>query len=213
LEEYIKTYKYEDGKATLLSVVKNSYIVRERVVVNSRFATYRNVVYDKRTGKPMNPAEIGQVQHFYQDKDGNKLNIRRDYDGNYVSGTSEMMSVGDNNMLGSIYIGPSNPVVVVNGETRPDYRREPQDEVDAAALKHDKEYDAVKAAGFKGAFIDKETIPADINLVAAAEAVKAKAKFRKNDSVTGKPVSKRTEDRAKKVSQLFSIIIAKKLRP
>ncbi|RYE27958.1 MAG: hypothetical protein EOP48_34045, partial [Sphingobacteriales bacterium] len=211
-EEYIKTYKYEDGKATQLAVVKNSYIVTKTwdVVVNKHKVTYKSeTVYDKRTGKAMNPAEIGQVQHHYQDKDGTTLNIRRNYAGDFVEGANEMMPVGDNNMLGSIYIGPTNPTVVVNGKEIPDYRREPQDEVDAAALKHDKDYDAVKAAGFKGAFIDKKTIPADINLVIAAETVKEKAKSSGNDVVTSKPISKQTEARAKKVSLLFRLILSK----
>ena len=207
LEEYIKTYKYEDGKATQLSVVKNSYIVKERIVVN-RYGAYRDVVYDKRTGKPMNPAEIGQVQHFYQDKDGNKLNIRRDYSGKYVSGMSEMMPVGDNNLLGSIYIGPANPTHIdASGKTQYDYRREPQDEVDAAAMRHDMEYDEARAAGAGDAFFNKDVIPADKRLVAAANRVKEKAKTGGIDDVTGKPVSSETARRARIVSGFFSWIL------
>lgn len=207
LEEYIKTYKYEDGKATQLSVVKNSYIVRQAIVVN-RYRAYTDVVYDRRTGKPMNPAEIGQVQHFYQDKDANKLNIRRDYSGNYVAGTSEMMPTGDKNAMGSIYIGPVNPTYKdVNGKAQPDYRREPQDEVDAAAMQHDKEYDEARAARAGDAFFNRDIIPADKRLVAAANQVREKARAGGIDNVTGRSISSGTARRAWVVSKFFSWIL------
>ncbi len=209
LEECIMTFRFEDGRATQLKTVKNSYIVREKQVVN-RYATYKDVIYDKRTGKPMEQSQIGQVQYQYKDGDGNSLNIRRDYDGNYVPGNNEMMPLGANNLLGSVYIGPVNPTYTdENGETQADYRREPQDEVDAAALKHDQAYDALGASGPKSAFFDEATLGADKALVKDAQAVINKGTTG-TDNVTGKKVTGRTRSRAKKVKALFNIITKSK---
>ena len=103
-------------------------------------------VYDKRTGKPMSSSEVGMVQYQYYNDDGQQLNIRRNFDGNLVEGANEMMPIGADNLMGSIYIGPNNPTTTdENGKERPDYRREPQDLADALALQHDKDYDKVKA--------------------------------------------------------------------
>jgi len=209
LEEYIKTYKYEDGKATLLSVTKNSYL--EKVDLrpcNQCNHDYNMVVYDKRTNKPMNAAEIGQVQYQYVDNDGNKLNIRRDYTGKYVSGANEMMPLGENNLMGSIYIGGNNPTYKdANGKTQYDYRREPQDEMDAGAMEHDMDYDKARAAGKKDALFNRDVIPADKKLVTAATVVEQKGKIGGVDNMTGKPVSSQTQTRAKLVRIFFNYIL------
>jgi len=209
-EEYIKTFKYEDGKATLLRIVQNSEI-QIRFTSNSEKngqTPFVREIIDKRTGKLMNPAEIGQVQHQYVDSKGTKLNIRRNYGGSYVPGDNETMPLGSNNYLGSIYIGPDNPTYKdVNGKTQYDYRREPQDEVDAAAMQHDIDYDKARAAGAGDAFFNKDVIPADKKLVTAANQVKEKAKTAGIDNVTGKPVSSGTARRASVVSKFFSWIL------
>ena len=65
LEEYIKTYTYENGKATAFRIVKKSE-VQIRFTSNSEKngqTSFVREIIDKRTGKPMNPVEIGQVQH------------------------------------------------------------------------------------------------------------------------------------------------------
>ncbi len=58
------------------------------------------------------------------------------------------------NYFGSIYIGPDNPTVIVDGKERPDYRREPKDELDNSAITHDISYDFKNAAGIEGALFD-----------------------------------------------------------
>ncbi len=77
LEEYIKTYTYENGKATFLRQVTNSE-VQIKYTSNSEKngqTPFIRVIIDKRTGKPMNPSEIGHVQHQYVNSKGNKLKI------------------------------------------------------------------------------------------------------------------------------------------
>lgn len=212
LEEYIKTYHFENGKATLLGVQKNSEVEIEMLSIsekNGQTPFKRNII-DTRTGKPMDPSEIGQVQYQYFDKDGNKLNITRNFDGDYVEGSNDIMPLGEDNLFGSIYIGPNNPEVIVNGRPRADYRREPQDEVDAAALIHDKAYDKLGAAGLGGALSDK-TIAADLDLIIAADNVRNKASSDGIDSVTSKPVSSSTTSRAKWVTRFFKTMVTGKI--
>ncbi|WP_290790916.1 RHS repeat-associated core domain-containing protein [Flavihumibacter sp. UBA7668] len=104
LEEYIIHYKYEDGKATLLRKIDNGQIRMVGLGDNMK-----PVVYDKRTGKPMASAELGKVQYQYYDASGNRLNMRRNYEGKYVQGDNELMPVGTNNLMMSVYIGLNNP--------------------------------------------------------------------------------------------------------
>ena len=120
-----------------------------------------------------------------------------------------MMSLGNNNAFGSIYIGPTNPTYIdANGKEKPDYRREPQDEMDGGALEHDMDYDAVKAAGAGDAFFNKKTISADKKLVATAKAVEQKGTTGGIDNVTGKPVSSQTQSRAKLVRKFFGYLLS-----
>jgi RHS repeat-associated protein len=112
---------------------------------------------------------------------------------------------------GSTYIGPNNPETVVNGKKTADYRREPIDLVDAAALQHDKDYDAVHAEGAKGAFIDLKTLSADLKLVKAANDVIVLYKQGGVDPYTNEKISEETYNRAVNVSKAFSILAGQKL--
>jgi hypothetical protein len=147
------------GNPTALRIVKNSE-VHIRFTSNSEKNEQTPFVRDvivKRTGKPMNPTGIGQVQRQYVDSKANKFKIRRDYNGNYVQGNNEMMSLGKKYKFVSIYIGPTNPTYIdANTKEKPQYCREPHDERDAAAMQHDKDYDAVNAAGAGDALFKKK---------------------------------------------------------
>lgn len=145
---------------------------------------------DKRTGKPLNPAEVGQVQYQYFDNKGNRLNIRRDLNGKYVEGANEMMSLGTKNFNESIYIGPNNPTYTdANGQKHADYRREPTNEVDAAAMEHDMGYDSKRAAGVTDALFNKTTTSVDEKLLFLAKQIIEKAKMGGKDNVTGNPLT------------------------
>jgi RHS repeat-associated protein len=214
LEEYVMHYRFEDGKVTHLKTIKNSEVTMKlsgyKRVRGAEVPQYRANYTDTRTGQPMSPSEIGKVQYQYYDAEGNRLNIRRDFDGKIVDGDNELMDCGNNNLDGSIYIGPFNPTVVVDGKERGDYRREPQDEVDQAAMIHDMLYDAVDAAGIKGAVTDQKTIPADKVLVTLADNTKKKAATNQPDNVTGKPITDSTLRRAQAVSMFFKLILLNK---
>jgi RHS repeat-associated protein len=214
LEEYIKTYSYENGKATLLRTTTNSEVkfVYSNKVVNNQVVeeSVTLVKFDKRTGKPFEASELGTVQYQYLDKNGKQLNITRDLDGKYVTGSNDIMPLGENNIDGSIYIGPTNPTVPNPNDADkplPDYRREPQDEVDAAAMVHDQDYDTKKAAGAGDAFLNKDVSFADKKLVDAAHKAVDKGKNGGMDNVTGKPVTKKTQGRGAAVATFFSIIL------
>ena len=204
LEEYIKTYVFENGKATFLKITSNS-----ELKLSGGFMGASIMKIDKRTNEPMVSSEIGTVQYQYVDSKGKPLNLRRDLNGDYVKGENEIMDLGENNMLGSIYIGPTNPTVPdpKTGKPKADYRREPLDEVDAAALVHDKDYDTKGAAGAGDAFFNRDIIFADKKLVDAATKAEEKGKSGGIDNVTGKPVTKETQSRAEKVRQFFSYIL------
>jgi len=162
LEEFIKIYHYdaETKRATFTKTVSNA-----EVKINSSSVFSINPLYpvpyfekmDKRTGQRMSQEDIGMVQHQYYDSEGKRVVVSRNLDGEYVEGMeNEIMTPGNNNYDGSIYIGKDNPSVIgEDGELRTDYRREPQDEADAAALLHDLGYDAVKAKGVNGALFNK----------------------------------------------------------
>ena len=115
------------------------------------------------------------------------------------------------NMMGSIYIGPSNPIentgfdIVVKKPTY-NYDREPQDLVDASARAHDLGYDFVGAEGAYGATMDKRALQADIQLVRSANKVIDMYAKKEIDPFTKNPISKETLERAKKVVTLFSVL-------
>jgi TANFOR domain-containing protein len=115
------------------------------------------------------------------------------------------------NMMGSIYIGPSNPIKnsgfdIVVKEPIPDYNREPQDLVDASARAHDIGYDLVGAAGAYGATMNKRALQADIQLVRSANKVIDMYAKKEIDPFTKNSISKETLERAKKVVTLFSVL-------
>lgn len=109
--------------------------------------------------------------------------------------------------MGSIYIGPNNP----KKSGSYDYTREPQDLADAAARAHDLGYDKVKAAGFIGAFIEKKTIQADIQLVRGARKIMDMYKKREKDIFTKNVVSIETFNRSKKINTLFTLLVKRKI--
>ncbi len=195
LEELIYQFTLKDGKATLLKKIDNIEVRNDR----GNGLWY----YKKSDGKAMTQEDFGKVQYQYFDENGKRLHIRRNLNGEYVKGENELMDIGDNNMFGSIYIGPDNPEF----EGGDDYRREPQDEVDAAALQHDQAYGKKKVSGLNGALHNRDVRPADVDLVNAANKVIKKRKDGGIDVVTGQKVTKKTANRAKRVAQFFNWVL------
>ncbi|MFN8238194.1 MAG: RHS repeat-associated core domain-containing protein [Chitinophagales bacterium] len=211
LEQYIKTYKFEDGKVTLINVVDNSYLP----------GPPRNGVlpplYDKRTGKEMDAKEVGMEQYVYVDNTGKELFKHRDITGEYKDGKAKMLSVEKDNWFGSTYIGPNNPEYNTGKFDSKgklikydDYRREPQDLMDAAAMQHDKDYDAADAHGFTGDVFKSKAIAADIALVQRANKVIDMFKKKETDPYTGQQVSEATLWRARQVKFGFKFLINEK---
>jgi len=158
--------------------------------------------------KPMLPAEIGQVQFQYFDKQGVRLNIRRNYDGDFVKGANEMMANGQNNTDGNIYMGPNNPTYKDNnGFLQPDYRREPMNEEDQNSEHHDKGYDKQNAKGATDAFFNKKVVPADISLINSSSITYQKLETGGLDNVTGKPVTPATAHSALKAQLFFTLVL------
>lgn len=207
LEEYVYQYTLVGKKATLLRKIKNSE-VRISISGSKRYSpVVHSTLIDKRTGEVFPESEKGKVQYQYFDVDENRLDRRRDIYGDYVEGENEIMDLGDDNYFGSIYIGHINPTVIVAGEEKPDYRREPQDEMDAAALRHDQAYDDAQARGAGDAFFNRAVRPADVDLVNSANQTKQKATSGGIDNVTGQPVTSETARRARWVSWGFTKIL------
>ena len=212
LEEVIYQYTIDRGSVTLLNVVDNRDVQTTfDVTPTGMMYNAQTKMIDKRTGKPFEPGELGMVQYQYFDNSGNPLNTRRDYTGKFVEGQNELMPYGNDNLFGSIYIGPNNPTVEVlddNGEVQiiDDYRREPQDEVDAAALQHDKNYGLVGAQGAQGALFDRDAIAADDVLLKNAIKSFLKGMAFMKDDVTGKMMTNETMSRASAVMSLFATI-------
>jgi len=207
LEELISQYLLKDGKATLIQKIGNIEY-REKPTVHFRGNTYPQTglfdEYNKATGKPFRSDERGTEQFQYFDEKGNRLNIRRNTEGNYVPGENENIPIYTGNSFGSIYIGKDNPQTP---EGKDDYRREPQDLEDAGALGHDKRYDKVDARGVKGV-LSKKTLTADLILVFDSQKVIDQAKKKSIDPYTGAPISNKTVSRAKAVKAIFIAIIA-----
>jgi len=215
LEQYIKTYRFEDGKVTILNVVDNSYVVYTWTGNTPQVQTH---IMDKRTGKPMNPSEIGMEQYVYVDNNGKELSIHKHIDGKrYVKGIAPMISVKEGNWFGSTYIGPNNPEIntgKVDEKGKPimkdDYRRQPQDLMDASAEQHDRDYDEADAHGFTGAVFKRKAIAADIALVQRANKVMEMYENKEIDPFTGKQVSEKTYERASTVSKGFTYLALEK---
>src|SRR5690606_28554495 len=101
LEEYIYQYTLKDNQVTLLNVVTNSEL---KPVTGGWGAAYFQKI-DKRTGKPMDPKEIGMVQYQYLNPSGEDLHVHRSLDGEWMlNGDGEMMPLHQKNFDGSIYI-------------------------------------------------------------------------------------------------------------
>ncbi|GAB4258812.1 MAG: hypothetical protein Kow0079_16020 [Vicingaceae bacterium] len=208
LEEYVYQYLYSNGNVTLINIVNNSEL--KPLFGGWGAAAYQ--VIDKRTGKVFDKNELGTVQFQYFDADGNRLNIRKNILGEYVKGNNEIMKLNHENWLNSIYIGPDNPEY---GRffKKPDYRREPKDLLDKAAMIHDQDYDKLQASGIKGALFQINTVFADIKLIAAAQ--KIIDNYGNNDFIdpyTGKPISDETYQHAILVKAAFSAIANNKLK-
>jgi RHS repeat-associated protein len=201
LEEFVYQYKISgENSVTLIQKYSNVKVVP----LGGGWGAAQFKRIDIRTGEPFNPNELGAIQYQYFDDEGNRLQIRRNLEGDLVKGDNEFIDGHTRNYFSSIYIGNINPTTK---EGLADYRREPQDLMDAAALQHDKDYDAVDAAGIKGALFDSQTLPADVRLVIKAQSVINKAKNKEIDPYTDKPISKSTVQRAKAVKSAFSTII------
>ncbi len=205
LEEFIFQYRrHEDNSVTLIKKIHNL-----EVTVVAGHGGFSIMKTDKRTGRAFPEEELGMVQYQYFDANNERILERRDFDGGFVDGDNELIAVYDENWWGSTYIGPNNPTV---GEDEDDLRREPQDLMDAAARRHDQDYGLVEAAGFHGAVVDKNTIPADIALIQRANMTIKMFEEGAIDPYTGKPVSKKTLKRAKEVSFGFKRLVMKKSR-
>ena len=201
LEEYLYVFTYNDGNPVF---VKKEYnLVWKDVSETSEQVHLRP--YNKATGEKWNPEELGTVQYVYLDKDGKPMNIKRNLAGEFIEGKGDIIDDYSENWFGSIYIGPNNPQTEDGAY---DYRREPQDEADKAALEHDKNYDDVEAVGASGVLSSKTT-PADIELIKATQKTLNKGKGEK-DAVTGKPVSTKTKARASFINKAFTRIVGAK---
>ena len=199
LEEYIAQYKFSNGKATMIEMLDNKKLA---------FDLKGMTILNKTTGKPMGKLEIGTIQYQYFGDDGKRLAIRRNREGNYVPGDNEAMSNYTGNLFGSVYIGADNPTYKFSSDKRrPDYRREPQDEVDEAAMLHDMDYDNKEAEGATDAFTNPDVKGADADLTGRTALTGAKYALGENDSKTGKKVSGKTAWRALKV-ETFGISIS-----
>ncbi len=187
LEELIYKYRYDQQRAILQLIS----------VQDTRKAS-------EKAREPLT------VQYQYFDSDGERVKVRRNYQGNFVAGDNEVMDYYAGNYFGSIYIGNMNPMQP-NGND-PDYRREPQDMADAAALLHDKMYDAVEAKGITGAGLDINTIPADQTLVTNSLLAMAMHYQKETDPYTGKVTSEDTKDRGKWVAAAFLGLVKWKLK-
>ena len=205
-EELISQYLLKDGKATLIKKVGNIEY-REKPTVHLYGNTYPQTglfnEYNKATGKPFTEDERGTEQFQYFDQKGNRLNIRRNIEGDYVPGKNENISIYTGNSLGSIYIGKDNPKTP---DGKDDYRREPQDLEDAGALGHDKRYDKVDARGVTGV-LSKKTLMADLQLIFDSQKVIDEANKKSIDPYTGDPISNKTVSRAEKVKAIFIAVI------
>ncbi|MCB9224222.1 MAG: RHS repeat-associated core domain-containing protein [Crocinitomicaceae bacterium] len=219
LEEWIYVYEFdaETQTATLIEKKHNVSVQYQQQWTSENTMTTTKTYTNKSTGETMKPmqegtttGEMGTVQYQYKDKEGNVLNVRRDYNGDYVSGDNEVMPLGQNNMFGSIYIGPDNPTAVVNGKKIPDYRREPLDELDVAAYNHDKGYDEKGAVGASDAWSNLDVLPVDQQLVSDAEVVLKKYRNGGKDSKTGQPISDQEGSNAKLVKLAFMIVVGHK---
>ena len=202
LEEYIAQYKLSNGKATMIEMLDNKKLA---------FDLKGMTILNKTTGKPMGKLEIGTIQYQYFGDDGKRLAIRRNREGNYVPGDNEAMSNYTGNLFGSVYIGADNPTYKDSrAGLRPDYRREPQDEVDEAAMWHDMDYDDKQAGGATDAFLEPKVKKADAELTFSTALTGAKYVLGENDSKTGKKVSEKTARRAVAVETFgFSILTIK----
>ena len=209
LEELIYQYTLDNRNVSLIRKIDNGELQMQGVGERQK-----PLIIDKRTGRPMSRSELGMVQYQYFSKDGTRLNVRRDYNGQYVAGENEMMPAGTNNYDNTIYISKDNPTYIdQNGVERPDYRREPTDLADKKGMDHDMAYDGVNASGINGAMFDKKTVPADAGLIRGSIDVINQAKAGKIDPYTGKPISQQTVNRANFVAKLFVWIIGNKTTP
>jgi RHS repeat-associated protein len=209
LEEFIFQYrKHEDNTVTLIKKISNSEL---RIQGGYGGAIVTKI--DKRTGKPFRLEELGMVQYQYFNANNEQLTIRRTLEGNFSDGKNEFLDLHFENWFNnSIYIGPNNPEIIdSNGDDKADYRREPLDLMDAAALRHDKDYGLVRAKGFIGAVFDKNTILADIALVQRANTVINLYEEKAIDPYTNQPISQLTLDRARIVKSGFTEIIKRKV--
>ncbi|WP_264536682.1 fibronectin type III domain-containing protein [Flavobacterium sp. N1736] len=151
----------------------------------------------------------GKSNYFY----GNTGTLTMINTGKYLSLDFDNFKL---NMMGSIYIGPFNPIANSGFEHMgedpvDDYSREPQDLADAAAMAHDHGYDEVEAAGAHGAFIATVTIEADIQLVRGARKIEDMYLKKVIDPYTKNPISNETYIRAKKINTLFTLIVRSKV--
>jgi RHS repeat-associated protein len=196
LEAVIYRYRFNaDAQgATLIESVDNVELVK---------AGNTTVMINKTTGALMTKDELGKVQYQYYNLGGDRLPVRRDLDGGFERGENELLDKHNSNFFGSVYIGNKNPMV----GKEPDYRREPQDAVDKAAMEHDMDYDYVDAKGFKGAMSSK-TIEADKKLISRCDQVMLKYFLGLDDEVTGKPITSETFGRALSVAAAFRDIVA-----
>ncbi len=208
LEEYIYQYTLVNNDVALFRIIKNSEI--KPVTGGWGAAVFKTI--DKRTGEPMNPKELGMVQYQYLDASGKDLQLHKTLNGEkFAKGAGEMMPLHQENYNGSIYISAPWGKDAKAGEDY-DYRREPTDLADAAALEHDKNYDKVDAAGVWDALTKPETIPADIKLLGKVQTIIDN--YGNDDYVdpyTNKPISERTLDRAKTIKNIFTPIVTKKI--
>jgi RHS repeat-associated protein len=226
LEEKIAIYKInKDGSVALVKVI-NNVTVSDQTIKTPKGE--EKLLWNISKNRLADGNDIGSTQYkyFQETTDGTLVETQkeRNYAGDLIQRVGKENAIIpdytnnfnlslDFDKKGSTYIGNKNPTVSVKGtiEEQADYRREPVDLVDAAAMQHDKDYDAVKAKGVEGAFFDLRTINADLKLIKAAQNVIDAAAKGQIDPYTNKKISHATVVRAKNVILGFSIIAGQKL--
>jgi RHS repeat-associated protein len=205
LEEYIRTYRYDNGKVTLLKVERN---VELQEIINSN-GTHSGLTipYNKTTGEPFRKEERNTEQYKYVYANGESTGLRRDYDGNYVSGENEIMPIKEDNLYGDVYTGGNNPYVFINGKKEWDYRREPRNLVDAASLEHDQGYDEEIAEGFLDVLFNRGVAPADEILIKSSLEVFRQGSKGGFDRYTGQQISLQTMNNAMNVVSFFTLTL------
>lgn len=204
LEATINCYtviNQEEGEVRFLRKIDN---ISERFDAKSSSGLTQ---YNNATSKPATHNDYTTEQYQYFDKDGKRLHLRRNEQGNLVAGENELIKI-HRNQFGPLvhndaYPGGNNPLTP---DLDNDYRREPKSLADAAGLKHDKGYDKVLAKGLSGVFLNLSTFDADAELVKDCMRIQLMARLGYMDPWTGTAISEETLESSAQMILGFSLV-------